>query len=159
MEDLRECPFCGSNCINDTTEPKPDKLGMYYWVCPCCVSCGPSAVSVKEASRLWNTRPTPEAIKDIEWVGECAICEGKGALPMFSPEFNKSDHRTTCMDCKGEGTITRQATMQEVVEVMVKLLSLKLDVHNEPECPTCTFKEALKVNNGQLKIRNQDEES
>jgi hypothetical protein len=105
MEELRECPFCGSNCINDTTEPTPDKLGMYYWVCPCCVSCGPSAVSVKEASRLWNTRPTPEAIEGIEWTRHCGECGGEGEM-----------NDIMCEVCNGTGTITRQATMAECLE-------------------------------------------
>jgi len=50
------CPFCGSNCVNDTTPPEESLEEGYFWVCPCCVSCGPVGTSIKEATDLWNKR-------------------------------------------------------------------------------------------------------
>lgn len=50
-----------------------------------------------------------EAIKDIEWVGDCRSCHGKKVL-------NWKYKSVDCHTCKGKGTITRQATMGEVVE-------------------------------------------
>lgn len=52
---LLPCPWCGSSCVNDTTDPK-NIDGIYYWVCPCCVACGPVGGSVEEAANKWNKR-------------------------------------------------------------------------------------------------------
>lgn len=56
MTKLKSCPFCGSNCVNDTTDPVADDHDCYTWVCPCCISVGPIAESVKDATDAWNDR-------------------------------------------------------------------------------------------------------
>ncbi len=53
---IKPCPFCGSDCVNDTTDPKPDEFDKYYWVCPDCVACGPIGDSVSEATEAWDKR-------------------------------------------------------------------------------------------------------
>lgn len=53
---LSACPFCGSETINDTTDPDPDEHGYYFWVCPECVCCGPIGKGLQEATVLWNQR-------------------------------------------------------------------------------------------------------
>ena len=51
--ELKPCPFCASKCVNDTTDPiGPD----FFWVCPCCVACGPIARTIEGATDGWNTR-------------------------------------------------------------------------------------------------------
>tara|TARA_R110000850_G_scaffold72542_3_gene159536 strand:- start:397 stop:822 length:426 start_codon:yes stop_codon:yes gene_type:complete len=59
---LKPCPFCGSNCVNDTSPPEPE-CGSYYWVCPDCVCCGGIGDTVEEATQAWNTRPLEDALK------------------------------------------------------------------------------------------------
>lgn len=54
--ELKPCPFCGSICVNDTTKPTAGNHGLYYWVCPDCVTVGPCAESVKSATEKWNKR-------------------------------------------------------------------------------------------------------
>lgn len=56
LSDLLDCPFCGSSCVNDTTKPQPDAHGVYMWVCPDCVACGPIGATVEEATYRWNKR-------------------------------------------------------------------------------------------------------
>ena len=62
---LKPCPFCGSICVNDTTPPTSDGMNPgFYWVCPCCVACGPVGTTLEGATDGWNTRDNvdPEQI-------------------------------------------------------------------------------------------------
>jgi len=59
-EELKECPFCGSNCVNDTSDPEPNKHGLYYWVCPDCIALGPASSTLNEATKAWNSRKEPK---------------------------------------------------------------------------------------------------
>jgi hypothetical protein len=53
---LLPCPFCGSECVNDTSEPTDEPHGTFFWVCPACVACGPVSTSLEGATVNWNTR-------------------------------------------------------------------------------------------------------
>lgn len=66
-----------------------------------------------------------EMIKDIKWVGECPECSTIDS-PKGKLELCGSPHRTVdyldCEECKGTGTITRDATLEEVVEFIKEAL-------------------------------------
>lgn len=53
---LKPCPFCGSECVNDTTPPEFNDIMGFYWVCPDCVACGPASDTVYLATTSWNGR-------------------------------------------------------------------------------------------------------
>lgn len=61
--ELKPCPFCGSENINDTTLTE-------VMVCPDCATSGPDCDTPKEAVKNWNARPLEDAqaarIKDLE---------------------------------------------------------------------------------------------
>jgi len=65
-DQLKNCPFCGSRNVNDTTPP-PDmneyKDETYYWACPDCVCCGPITETLESATEAWNIRHIPEGYK------------------------------------------------------------------------------------------------
>jgi len=56
MNNLKPCPFCGSNCVNDTTPPTGEEDGTFTWVCPDCICIGPISNSVQGATDEWNKR-------------------------------------------------------------------------------------------------------
>jgi len=57
---LRPCPFCGSEEVNATTAPEPDEHGLYYWVCPDCICCGPTCDTPDGASKAWGLNTLTE---------------------------------------------------------------------------------------------------
>lgn len=63
-----------------------------------------------------------DAIKDIEWVGECVCDKGKVYYEMPKDE-SKCD---TCPKCKGRGIIERPATIKEVLEMGRRFISFKI---------------------------------
>ncbi len=90
--------------------------------------------------------------KDFEWVGECA-CGGWKNL-------QNEQMGLKCPNCNGTGTITRQATMEEVVEVSKKFIGdgihIEVSSHYIPEANeklNKAWKEALTVNNGTLRVK------
>ena len=62
--ELKPCPFCGSNCVNDTSEPENsgEDKPEYSWVCPDCICIGPIARTVEGATDGWNTRNNVDPI-------------------------------------------------------------------------------------------------
>ena len=60
---LLPCPFCGSRCVNDTTEPEDEDC----WVCPDCVCTGPCGQTPEEATALWNNRSRKIDIRNIKY--------------------------------------------------------------------------------------------
>lgn len=59
MSELKDCPFCRSDTVNDTSPPHEPHEGVgVCWVCPDCVACGPVGKTVEEATDLWNKRPS-----------------------------------------------------------------------------------------------------
>lgn len=135
MEELRECPFCGESRVHIEKGEFIDSMHSIECLNPACAVEFNSS-SVEELKKRWNTRPTPEAIKDIEWVGECH-CE-QGVVKIADCQ-GRNYSETICDLCNGKGTITRQATVGEVREYVVYNLT-----HDQfPE----------KVNNGTLRIK------
>ena len=61
-KELKPCPFCESDFVNDTSPPaQQGESGAYFWVCPDCACCGPARQSIEEATEAWNTRPTEQS--------------------------------------------------------------------------------------------------
>lgn len=87
-----------------------------------------------------NTKSTPEALKDIEWSGECPDCD-KGKLKR---SFIVRWEWINCPRCNGTGTITRPATIEEASLFIKEALGHK----------TCHPKN-IKVNNGTLRMKDQ----
>ena len=99
------------------------------------------------ADKIMALLPTPEAIKDIEWVGECDRCIGE--MQFGDERYGKP----TCSYCKDTGTITRQATMGEVLEVFTKLMAIELSLGKSMILLNLDWGEALKVNGGTLRMK------
>lgn len=97
-----------------------------------------------------NTRPTPEAIEGIIWVGKCPNCNGAGKLNLDSGSYDP------CLRCDGIGSLTRPATIEEVLEAMVGVLTHL----NSPVMGAATLREiieeqALTIHNGTLRIKEE----
>ncbi len=56
-KELKECPFCGSDTVNDTRMGAQDNKGGFYWVCPDCICVGPFSETEEGAAIAWNKRP------------------------------------------------------------------------------------------------------
>ena len=77
-----------------------------------------------------------ELIMNIEWVGECP------------------DMAMDCPRCNGTGKLIRQATLDEVVKVFPEVLkAIKPSDTDTTAYPEYLLKEALTINNGQLRIK------
>ena len=63
-EDMKECPFCGSNDI--ICDDRPD--GTEVW-CNKCEAEGPYASNLGVAERLWNTRKEEIMLKKCPFCG------------------------------------------------------------------------------------------
>ena len=61
---LLPCPFCGSNNIDIKYTSALDQM---WFQCEKCHTEGPLANRVKDARKLWNTRPAP-------LIGRCGEC-------------------------------------------------------------------------------------
>lgn len=60
---LNHCPFCGSDCINDstvTTKTDDDGETTFWFVCPDCAAVSPPGLTFDEAVNAWNTRSQPK---------------------------------------------------------------------------------------------------
>jgi hypothetical protein len=75
-----------------------------------------------------------DAIKDIEWVGEC-ICK-QGVVTWVTEKG--------CACCNNTGVMSRPATIQEVLDVIVDLV----DVTSKTMC-----KHRLRINDGTLRMK------
>ena len=58
-------------------------------------------------------------ISDIQWVGDCGNCDWKQTPIIKGGETDKP-----CITCNGTGTITRPATIDEVLEMFPKILRI-----------------------------------
>lgn len=63
--ELKPCPFCGSEAIAYITNK-----GFVSSYCCDCGACGPEHEQMKEAHKLWNTRPTEDRQAALEMVGD-----------------------------------------------------------------------------------------
>jgi hypothetical protein len=82
---LKPCPFCGSECVNDTSEPTGGEDRVFYWTCPCCVSSGAIGRSLLGATDGWNSRhddtltarvaELEAALKHISSLSGCQPCQ------------------------------------------------------------------------------------
>jgi Lar family restriction alleviation protein len=52
---MRECPFCGSNCVFPWQSP--EDYDLWVVICPDCDAEGPEANNELKAVSLWNRRP------------------------------------------------------------------------------------------------------
>lgn len=102
-------------------------------------------------NEIENTRPTPDSIKDIEWVGECDDCNGTGS---WGAQVGAILGTSTCQECNGTGQITRQATLEEVIRVA---RSLTITANKKDWSCVQEFIEALDqalaIDNGRLRIK------
>ena len=73
MNELKPCPFCGSNEVINTSKPEPDQNGCYSWVCPECIAVGGVGESAEEATVAWNNRPSFSTVDGKQLVSEEAI--------------------------------------------------------------------------------------
>ena len=117
-------------------EIKPCTLEVctHYWI-GCAKNCRATTIDkVSECSwyQRWNIRQTPD-ISGIEWVGECDTCTN------WCRDITKP---IPCHKCNGTGTITRPATIEEVLEIVRETMEWQ----------------TIAINNGQLKVRSQNEE-
>ena len=70
-------------------------------------------------SRIKGLNPFSDLTKGIEWVsGKCTTCEGEGRVEHGVSYAGKG--YIPCKNCNGTGTITRPATIEEVVEQVIK---------------------------------------
>lgn len=54
MEELKECPFCGSN---DLTINEYENTNLKYYVhCQVCLASGGRDLTEQQAIKAWNTR-------------------------------------------------------------------------------------------------------
>jgi Lar family restriction alleviation protein len=56
------CPFCGSNNIDETCGDKEQVSGrkFYFVFCNKCEACGPTDYDQEKALQLWNLRQDSE---------------------------------------------------------------------------------------------------
>lgn len=145
MEELiQECPCCQSKNIVWEKSIAPETSGYYQECCDCGLrtACWGSP---QKALEHWNTRPTPEL--GIEWVGECDRCYGAKKFR----EASKPPHIVSdCPKCNGTGTITRPATLEEVLEKLPKIIE-KLSWFYDNNY--YHDKLALIINNGTLRVK------
>ena len=104
--------------------------------------------------------------KDIEWVGECDCCEGRGRHAEGNSgsypctymncsvgahrEYNTSDDvpkELLGLKCNGTGNITRPATFEEVMEKLPEMIGTLNDV-----ALIIQTNSSITVNNGQLRL-------
>ena len=113
MSELKPCPFCGSNCVNDTTGPSDqnDEVG-YFWTCPDCVCSGPFEESIEKATEGWNLRAIPEgyALVPVD-VLQCA-------------RDNAQELLTWHLDALGETTSKNASQAQQYRDELAKLNQL-----------------------------------
>lgn len=101
---LIPCPFCGDTEDDEfrpTVQHKVTEL-VFVGSCPICLCEGPSADSVNEAAKLWNTRPATRAAKLEEALREvlsgCKRCGGDGAT-LERPWAGAEHELNSCPDC------------------------------------------------------------
>ena len=90
---------------------------------------------------------------DIQWAGECDEC-----VNAFMEGLCNGGHSITCPKCNGTGTITRDATLEEVVEGCRQMIEclLSIDIVKGIDLLNIDLaaKEALTINGGILKIKS-----
>ena len=89
MINLKPCPFCGSNEVINTSEPKPDENGCYSWVCPDCIAVGGVGESVNDATIAWNNRADFSMVEGTQLISEKAIAYLFNNHPEVYAEFYK----------------------------------------------------------------------
>ena len=87
-----------------------------------------------------------DLIKNIEWVGECESCRGRGGEVNFK-------HSNLCPKCNGIGKITRPATIEEVLGNVPLMLDIMQVLYKELPNIKATVEQALTINNGRLRIK------
>ena len=83
-------------------------------------------------------------IKNIEWVGECDSDRCKDGIVTYYMGQDKAGRDEPCPKCNG--TITRQATIEEVLETAIAVIDVQQNLF-----PSKSFY----INNGQLRIKNE----
>ena len=87
---LKPCPFCGSECVNDTTPPEFNDVMGFYWVCPDCVSCGPASDTVYLATTSWNGRNDDTLTAKVAELKQ-ALCDIRSVATDVQDGFNLSE--------------------------------------------------------------------
>ncbi len=57
MEDLKNCPFCGSENIDESIGLNGGHIQAYYIECINCAASSEMFVEKEKAIKAWNTRP------------------------------------------------------------------------------------------------------
>lgn len=70
-QELRECPFCGSNKVTIEWEPcapitHPDTNRRWFAECTQCSCQGPFCQRETEVIKAWNTRTTDKRVEELE---------------------------------------------------------------------------------------------
>ena len=70
MDNLKPCPFCGSNNVLPTRYEDDDSCAEYYAIwCDCCNGAISPFDTQTDAEKAWNNRA--EERKTGYWVGTC----------------------------------------------------------------------------------------
>lgn len=106
MEDLKNCCLCNKDIKETQSRVMHTECNYVHRKCE---------EQYKNGSLKKDTRPTTD-ITGIVWEGKCHNCELMG-------------HWETCPNCNGKGTITRNATIAEVVEVGKNYIAFRDEVN------------------------------
>ena len=92
MDELKPCPFCGSNTLELDKEISPTgDYSIWFVTCYDCPCQGVRGDTREEAIKAWNTRQdvlTPKQERKLLLYGECTHCKTEIVGPAMS-RFNK----------------------------------------------------------------------
>lgn len=69
MDELKPCPFCGSDNVRMDTD-----YGVYFVLCVNCQTEGPDDPDKSTAIKLWNGRPIEAPLlREVDRLGEAFV--------------------------------------------------------------------------------------
>lgn len=66
MQEIKGCPYCGSNNIRIEVDATPGRIFGFYALCETCGVQGAIAVEKKDAIEKWNFLPRKSDIERLE---------------------------------------------------------------------------------------------
>ena len=104
-EELKPCPFCGSDDIDVTYTYVDDGLD-YYAECTDCYCRGAWEPTAAKARAAWNTRPIEDKLQAridaLEWLREVEAYDPHTEHPMYIAAGNSSERGKTFERAEGE---------------------------------------------------------